>query len=205
MGANCGSRPIQELILNKITQRSFILALAVGVLALAVSPVHAAKVKTEDELIADLSSPQEKVVFSALQQLEKQYPTSTKAFPEMKKLLTDPRVKIRCKSARVLGALHAEVDATDLKNICAMFKANERNEVTEALKALRGLKAESTVPEILPLLQNSNPFIVRDACRTLAVLGNQSTIPAIEPLLKSPDAKIQKDAQDAIFALKAKP
>lgn len=190
--------------MNNITKRSFILALAVGILAFAAIPAQAGKEKTEDQLIADLSSSKEKDVFSALQQLEKQYPTSTRAFPEMKKLLTDPRVKIRCKAARVLGALHAEVDATDLKNICAMFKANDRSETTEALKALRGLKAESTVPEILPLLQNSNAFIVRDACRTLAVIGNKSAIPAIEPLLKSPDAKIQKDAQDAIFALKAK-
>jgi HEAT repeat protein len=191
--------------MNNITKRSFILALAVGVFAFATSPALAAKLKTEDELITDLGSSQEKIVFAALQQLEKQYPTSTKAFPEMKKLLTDPRVKIRCKSARVLGALHAEVDATDLKNICAMFKASDRDEVTEALKALRGLKAESTVPEILPLLQNSNAFIVRDACRTLAVIGNKSNIPALEPLLSNPDSKIQKDAQDAIFALKAKP
>ncbi len=193
--------------MKNMTKRGFIVVLALGIFTFATSALLAGpkKVKTEDDLIAQLKSAKENEVFAALQELEKQYPISTKAFPEMKKLLTDPRLKIRCKAARVLGALHAEVDSTDLKNICAMLKAPDRGEVTEALKALRGLKAESTVPEILPLLQNSNAFVVRDACRTIAVIGNKNIIPAIEPLLSNSDPKIQKDAEDAIFALKAKP
>jgi hypothetical protein len=55
-----------------------------------------------------------------------------------------------------------------------------------------------------PLFQNAHLGIVRDAIRTVAALGNKSHVAAIEPLLKHPDTKVQKDAQDAIFALKAK-
>src|SRR6266496_3291585 len=62
----------------------------IGVLALALfaaaSPVLA-KDKTEDELIADLAASGEGKVTEALLKLEKQYPTSTKALPTMKKLL----------------------------------------------------------------------------------------------------------------------
>lgn len=189
--------------MSNMTKRSFIVGLALGVFALTTSPLLA-KAKTEDQLIAELAGPNEDKVANALLQLEKQYPTSTKAHPEIKKLLTDPREKVRRKAGRVLGAVHAEVNDTDLKNITAMFKASNPQEVMDALKSLRGLKAQSTVPEILPLLQNAHVGIVRDACRTLVVLGNKNHVAAIEPLLKHPDTKVQKDAQDAIFALKAK-
>ena len=190
--------------MSNLTKRSFIVALALGVLTFATSPLQSAKLKTEDELIAELAGPNEDKVADAMLKLEKQFPTSTKAFPEIKKLLKDPREKVRRKAARVLGALHAEVSETDLKNITAMFKATDPQEVMDALKSLRGLKAESTSPEIVPLLQNPNVGVIRDACRTLAVLGNKSHIAAIEPLLNHADAKVKKDAQDAIFALKAK-
>jgi HEAT repeat protein len=192
--------------MKNMTKRSFVVALALGILSLTIASSSAApkKVMTEDDLIAELAGPDEDKVANAMLQLEKQFPTSTKAFPTMKKLLTDPREKVRRKAGRVLGVLHAEVNETDLKNITAMFKAANPQEVMDALKSLRGLKAESTVPEILPLLQNSNIAIVRDACRTLSTLGNKSHVAAIEPLLKHPDPKVQKDAQDAIFALNSK-
>jgi len=192
--------------MNTWTKRSFIVALACVFCTLATSTLPAApkKAVTEDDLIAELASPNEKTVNAALQKLEKQFPTSTKAFPEMKRLLADSRSSVRRKAGRVLGVLHAEVNETDLKNITAMFKAADPQETMDALKSLRGLKAESTVPEIVPLLQNAHVGIIRDACRTLAVLGNKSHIAAIEPLLSHPDDKVKKDAQDAIFALKAK-
>lgn len=182
----------------------FIGMLAVAMLSL--SPVNLlAGPVTEEKLIADLASPKEGVVLDALQKLEKQFPTTTTALPTMKKLLVDPRVKVHRKAARVLGMLHAPVDETDIKNICALLKTSDAEDATAGLKALRGLAAPSAVPEILPLLKSPAPNVVRDACRTLAVLGDKSVIPSIEPLLKDPNPKVHKDAQDAIFALKAKP
>jgi HEAT repeat protein len=112
--------------------------------------------------------------------------------------------KVRRKAARVLGILHADVDQTDLKNICALLEASDPAEVMDGLKALRGLKASETVPQILPLLKHSNTGVLRDACRTLAVLGNKDVIPSIEPLLKHSHAAVKKDAQDAIFLLQSK-
>ena len=187
-----------------MTKRSFLIALALGVFAITISSSQAAKLKTEDELIAELSGTDAKKVAEAMLGLERQFPTSTRAQTEIKKYLTDSREIVRRKAGRVLGAIHAEVSETDLKNIAAMLKATSNPEVMDALKSLRGLKAESTLPQILPLLQSKDMAVIRDACRTVALLGNKDNIPAIEPLLKHADAKVQKDAQDAIFALKAK-
>jgi len=188
--------------MKKTCKRTFVGALVLALFALA-SPLMAAE-KTEDQLIKDLDSPNAEIVARAMLQLEKQFPTSTKALPTIKKLLTDQRPEVRRKAGRVLGALHAEVDQTDIKNICAMLKASEPLEVIDALKSLRGLKAPSAVPEIVPLLALGTPNVMRDACRTLAVLGNKDTIPSIEPLLTNPNPAVKKDAQDAIFQLKNK-
>ncbi len=188
--------------MSKIYERSFIGMLVLSFLALAL-PVLAAPL-SEDELIAQLSSSDEKKVYDALQHLEKQYPTGTKALPAMKKLLADDRIKVKRKAARVLGVIHADLSDAEIASICTLLKSSDPEVLTDGLKALRGLKAPSAVPEILPVLKNPTPNVVRDACRTLAVLGDKSVIPDIEPLLKDPNPKVQQDAQDAIFALKAK-
>jgi len=168
------------------------------------SPRLMAAAKSEDQLIQDLASPVPGKVTDALQKLEKEYPTSTKALPVMKKLLTDSRPAVRRKAARVLGVLHADLDEQNIKDICAMLKASDPEEVIDGLKSLRGLKAPQAVHLIIPLLQSPTPNVVRDACRTLAVLGNKEPIASIEPLLNRKEPAIKKDAQDAIFALKAK-
>ena len=187
----------------KMTKRSFFVALACGAVVLTTFPAWAGK-KTEDQLIADLSSPKESVVDSAMLHLEKEYPTSTKATTEIKKYLGDHRPKVRRKAARVLGALHADVTSAELKSICELLKAADHHEICDGLIALRGLKAKETLPQITPLLNSVQPNVVRDACRTIAVLGDKSHIPLIEPLLKNKDASVQKDAQDAIYTLKTK-
>ena len=190
--------------MTRMTQRSFIIALALGVLTLTTSQVQAAKEKTEEQLIADLASPKEDVVSDAMLKIEKQFPTSTKAIPEIKKYLGDNRAKVRRKAARVIGVLHADVTSAEIKSICGLLKATEQREVMDGLIALRGLKATEALPEILPLLNHGSPGVIRDACRTVAVLGGKEHIARIEPLLKHADPKVQKDAQDALFALKAK-
>jgi HEAT repeat protein len=183
---------------------SLVAALLSLVIGVAAFPTMAAPPKSEEQLVQDLSSAKDTVVVDAMQHLEKEYPTSATGIPVIKKLLADPREKVRRKAARVLGSLHVEVSDTDLKNIAEMFKAKDKGEVMDALKSLRGLKAQSLVPEIVALLNNPDKNILRDSCRTLGVLGNKSVIPSIEPLLKHPDPAVQKDAQDAIFALKGK-
>src|SRR4051794_19085955 len=90
--------------------------------------------ETEEQVIQELNGPNPDKVADAMLQLEKQYPTSTTALPTLKKMLTDPRPKVRRKAGRVLGALHAEVNETDLKNICAMLKAADTQEQMDALK-----------------------------------------------------------------------
>ena len=166
-------------------------------------PLHAA-VLSEEELIAQLGMPEEGKVTSALLKLEKQYPTSPTAIAAEKKLLADPRIKVKRKAARVLGAIHAEVSKADIQAIAELLKSADPQTVQDGLKALGGLKAQSAVPEILPLLKSPTPNVIRDACRTLTVLGNKSVVPSIQPLLSYPDPKVQKDAADAIAALNAK-
>src|SRR6266498_1175783 len=180
-------------------KQSFLRALTLALLTISFSVFGADK--TEDRVIAELASPSETKVIDALMTLEKKYPTSTQAFPTIKKLLKDPRQKVRRKAARVLGVLHAEVDQENIKDICALLKGSEPREVMDGLIALRGLKAEAVVPEILPFLKHANAYVIRDACRTLAVLGKKDVIPAIEPLLNHSDPKVRKDAQDALYTL----
>jgi HEAT repeat protein len=189
--------------MTKIFKCGFIGMLGLAILAISL-PAFARAVMSEDELIAQLSSSDEKKVINALQDLEKQYPTGTNAVPAMKKLLTDDRIKVKRKAARVLGVIHADVNDADIAAICTLLKSPDTDTVTDGLKALRGLKAPSAVPEIVPVLKSPVPNLQRDACRTLAVLGDKSLIPSIEPLLQSPNKAVVTDAQDAIFALKAK-
>lgn len=189
----------------KMCKRSLIATLAAAMLSTTAATVFAAKEKTEDQLIADLTLPKDSVVADAMLQLEKKYPTSPKAIAAIKKYLADPREKVRRKAARVLGALHAPVTDDELKSIAALLKAADPQEVMDGLKALRGLEsAKKALPEILALLKHANVGVIRDAARTVAMLGTKANIADIEPLLKHPDAKVQKDAQDAIFALKSK-
>jgi HEAT repeat protein len=194
---------IEELFMNNMTKRCFVAVLALGIFAFATA-VAQAKDKTEDELIAALASPKEKTVIGAMQEMEKLYPTSTKCQDAIKPLLTDSRKPVVRKAARVLGVMNAPVSEADLKNIAALLKATDKYEIIDGLKALRGLKAQSTIPEIIPLLQNADKNVVRDSIRTLAVLGDKSLIPTIKPFMEVPDLAVQKDAADAIAILKEK-
>jgi len=180
-------------------------SLLMGAFILSVAaPLMARPAATEDQVISDMNSTNAKVVYNALQNLEKQYPTSVPGLTKVKSLVTDERATVREKAARVLGALHAEVSDADLQNICKLLDGSSKTEITEGLKALRGLKAQSTIPKIIPLLKNPDPFVKRDACRTLAVLGDKSLIPDLQPLLQDTDPRVVKDANDAIFALNSK-
>jgi HEAT repeat protein len=188
--------------MKMLSRTSFLSALLIALLALAL-PLRAAD--AEDKLIKDMESKSEETAWQAMQKYEKQFPTSTKAFPVMKKLLTDPRAKVRRKAARVLGVLHADASEDDLKAVTAMLKAPDAQEQMDALKSLRGLKGgEKALPEILPMLKSSTPNVVRDACRAISTLGTKANIPDIEPLLNNANPAVKKDAQDAIFALKNK-
>lgn len=187
----------------KMTKRSFLIAFTA--LALAGTTMTAvAKEKTEAQLIADLASPQEKIVVAAMLKLERQHAGSAAAIGEIKKYLTDERSAVRRKAARVLGAVHAEVTPEELQKICALLKAKDHREIMDGLIALRGLKAAAVLSEITPLLQHETPNVIRDACRTIAVLGNNSHVPLLEPLTSHANAAVQKDARDAIFKLSDK-
>ena len=166
-------------------------------------PTLASK-KTEEELFAILASPDEGKVTGALQDLEKQYPESPTARAKIIAMLKDPREKVQRKAARVLGAIHAPVDAKVLADITPLLKSPNKDTVIDGLKALRGLDAASTVSQILPLLANPDENIKRDACRTLAEIGSPAVISKIEPLLGDSNKKVQEDAQNAIAKLKLK-
>jgi len=190
--------------MKDMTKRGFIIGLALGAFVLATCPVQAGKVKPEAELIALLGSAKEKEVINAMQEIEKNYPTSAKAQGAIKPFLADTRSPVRRKAARVLGIMNADVSEAEIKSISELLKSSDKYAIIDGLKALRGLKAQSAIPEITPLLKNSDKNVIRDACRTLAVLGNKSLIPELKPLLEYPDVAVQKDAADAISILKEK-
>lgn len=191
--------------MNSMTKRCFVVALTLGLIGLATTPAWAQKKgKSEDDLIAALASPKEKTVINTMQEMEKLYPTSTKCQDAIKPFLTDNRKPVMRKAARVLGVMNAPVSEADLKNIAALLKGTDKNEIIDGLKALRGLKAQSTIPDILPLLENKDKNIIRDSIRTLAVLGDKSLVPKIEPFMNYQDLAVQKDAADALSILKQK-
>ena len=187
----------------KMTKRIFAVMTVLAGLSLVVPRVSAAP-PVEDKVVANLSSPKEATVISALKDLEKNFPKSTTGLPIAKKLLADPRNKVAREAAYMLGNVHADVGDEDLANICKLLDSKDKTDVIDALKGLRGLKAQSTIPKIVPLLQNADNNVKRDACRTLAVLGDKSLVPSIEPLLKDPDLKVEGDAAAAINILKLK-
>jgi HEAT repeat protein len=178
--------------------------LALPLVFAALSLPSLAAQKTEQELIALLSAPDEGKVTGALQDLEKGYPESKTAQAAVVSKLKDPREKVQRKAARVLGAIHAPVDKKILADITPLLKSPNKDAVIDGLKALRGLDSKSTIPEILPLLSNKDENIKRDSCRTLAEIGDASLVPKIEPLLNDPNKKVQEDARDAIARLKAR-
>jgi HEAT repeat protein len=194
---------LEEKIMIKSSKHSFIGMLALAVLAVSL-PVFAGAPLSEDQVVANLASPKESVVISALRNVEKNYPTSTTVLPAVKKLLTDPRLEVKRKAARVLGVIHADVDSTDINNICDLLKSSDKRVIMDGLIALRGLKAQSAIPQIVPLLDNPDLNVKRDSMRTLAVLGDKSLIPKIQPLLTYPYLAVQKYAADAISILKEK-
>jgi HEAT repeat protein len=161
--------------------------------------------KAEARFMADLAADDTRRVLNALDDLSASSRPGTNALLAVRRLLPDPRPTVREKAARVLGLLHADVDHDDLKAICRMLRSYDKHEASEALKALRGLKAAEAIPEITPLLKSPQEMLVRDACRTLAIIGNKDVIPSIEPLLQDKRDDVRKDAQDAIAALRAKP
>lgn len=182
--------------------RAFSLTLLFAAISFSFSAL--ASKKTEEEWIAQLSSTDEGKVTGALQGLEKEYPDSPTARAKIISMLKDPREKVQRKAARVLGAIHAKVDAKVLAEITPLLKSPNKEAVLDGLKALRGLDAASTVPQILPLLASPDENIKRDACRTLAEIGSPSVISKIEPLLNDPNKKVQEDARAAIDKLKLK-
>ncbi len=184
---------------GKVT-RSLLLGAVCFALAL---PLSASK-KSEQDLVAQLSSNDEGKVTSALQGLEKEYPDSPVTKEQVVKFLKDPREKVHRKAARVAGALHMDLTPAQLGDITPLLDSPNKDTVVDGLKALRGLKAGSTIPKILPLLKSPDENIKRDACRTLSELGDKSLVPQIEPLLQDPNKKVREDARDAIGRLKVK-
>ena len=160
--------------------------------------------KTEAQWIKDLESKNANTVVAALNEIEEHYGSSTNAIAAIKKLVKDPRDRVRRKAARVLGVLHADVNEDEIKAIGALLKSSDSGEIIDGLKALRTLPSSSQVPEMIPLLTHKQANVVRDACRTLGAIADKSVIPSIEPLLKSSNPDIQRDAQTAIAMLRAK-
>jgi HEAT repeat protein len=194
-------RPEVKYMLTR-SARALVLSVLFAAISFSFSALGAKK--TEEEWIAQLSSPDEGKVTSALQGLEKEYPDSPTARAKIVSMLKDPREKVQRKAARVLGAIHAKVDAKTLADITPLLKSTNKDAVVDGLKALRGLDAEAAVPQILPLLSSPDENIKRDACRTLAEIAGPSAIAKIEPLLHDPNKKVQEDARVAIEKLKMK-
>lgn len=151
------------------------------------------------------ASAQESILIQALEQFENEFPDSPTAAAKILPFVRDERPKVRRAAVRVLGVLQPDLDEKGLADVTRMLSSDDREEVIDALKALRWLYAPSTIPSILPLLSHSDEHVKREACRALAVIGDRSVISKIEPLLNDPIKDVRLDAEGSIAQLKRKP
>jgi len=172
----------------------------------------------ETKLIALLKSPDPDKVIDALDRLPSSCPDSTNAVREIVVVLKSQRKTsakyppniITRRAARALGDYGATLEWDEIAIIAGLLRSQDANEVCDGLKALRGLSEPAEIQlritgQLLPLLNDPDNHIVRDACRTLAVHGTRDVIPALEPLTKHRRADVRMDAKDAIAVLEAKP
>jgi hypothetical protein len=203
--------------MNTLERKYFgfgIAALAAFALLILSTDVSSAA-PSEQQLIAMLRSGNYKDVIDALERLPKLYPYSTNAVVVIKQVLVTrapvyspyapPNIVTR-KAARALGNYHATLSPDELKAIYELFMApHDSDSIMDGLKALRGMNVPEAVPQILPMLNDPEPHVIRDACRTLAAIGHRDVIPYIQPLLAHPNGSVRADAKNAIAALQAKP
>ncbi len=147
----------------------------------------------------------EDILVQALEQFETEFPDSRTAAAKILPFVRDERPKVRRTAVRVLGVLQADLDEKGLADVTKMLSSGDKEEVVDALKALRWLYAPSTLTSILPLLSDSDEHVRREACRALAVIGDRSVISKIEPLLKDPIKDVREDAEGSIAQLRKKP
>ena len=127
-------------------QLKIVWALFIAIASIA-CPVSAAD-KSEAQAVAALADKSEGKVTAAMQEIEKKFPNSVEGIKTIKSMLGDPRVKVRRKAARVIGSLHADVTEAELKTIAELLKGATVEEIIDGLKALRGLKSQSVIPQI---------------------------------------------------------
>ena len=73
--------------------------------------------------------------------------------------------------------------------------------ITALLEELRKLDAENiskAVPNLLPLLSSSEPFVRGDAANLLGIIGNRNVVPFLERLLEDEDENVRLIAREAI-------
>lgn len=189
--------------MNTMTKNLFLALIALGVVTAPATLL--AKERTEAEYIKLMDEKDEGDVASAMMGIEKNFPTSEAGVAKIRKMLvTDNRIVVKRKAARVLGVLHTELNADEAAAIFSLLKNSEKFAVMDGLKALRGLNVKGATDAILPLLNHADLNVIRDSLRTLSEIGGKDLVPKIEPLLNHADKAVKKDAQDALFKLKQK-
>ncbi|HEX9046230.1 MAG TPA: hypothetical protein VF988_04330, partial [Verrucomicrobiae bacterium] len=86
-----------------------------------------------------------------------------------------------------------------VRELCESLKSDDLRTVIPALQRLRKMNATEAVPAVLPLLNNRQFLIIREACRTLAVIGNTEVIGSLQPLLMRSD--VRGDARESIIKI----
>jgi len=190
--------------MRRIGPRSTAFVLLLSPLLLAVAG-EAAATKEEFVFAALAGVQDEEDVIAVLARIESEVPDSTLAAAKVAPFLHDERLKVRRKAVRTLGILPFRLDAAALADVAKMLASSSPDEVTDALRGIRWLYSQATIPLVLPLLGNADEHVKREACRTLAIVGDRSVAEKIEPLLKDPVADTREDAEAAIAQLRRKP
>ena len=91
------------------------------------------------------------------------------AVPILTQLLSDPLYPIRSESAHALGRIGTR-EAADALCQCALSGADDATRI-KCIQSLARTKSSIHTPQLLPLLEDTNPTIRRTSSRTLKKLG----------------------------------
>jgi HEAT repeat protein len=78
--------------------------------------------------------------------------------------------------------------------------------VTALIEELKKLDAENiprAVPDLLPLLTHTEPFVRGDACNLLGIIGDNSALPSLEKLLEDENENVRLIAKEAIEGIQS--
>jgi HEAT repeat protein len=154
------------------------------------------------QFLQDLNSPNPKFRENAVRRLGER-----RAHPdEVCKMLTDPNVFVRSMAAKALGFYGREnLSSGIISSLKAAIDDKADRVCSTAIITLGKLKEKESLDNIIPFLNDQNPYIVNAAIGTIARLGPPEVGEKIVPFLYSNNFHVELGAVYALIHLRYEP